>query len=52
MVEDLVDEMKVLSWHWILARVKVPTCLYYKWCWYQRLLSGVGISNTAIQISR
>jgi hypothetical protein len=29
----MVDEIKVLSWKWCLARLKVPPCLFYEWTW-------------------
>ena len=32
-VEELVDEVKVLSWRWFLARLKVSICFYYERCW-------------------
>jgi hypothetical protein len=31
--EELVVEIKVLSWRWMLQRMNIPTCLYYEWCW-------------------
>ena len=35
-VMNIVDEIKVLSWRWSLARLKIPACLYYEWCWNPR----------------
>jgi len=32
-VEEVVEEIKVLSWRWILSRTKFPVCLFYEWCW-------------------
>jgi len=32
-VEELVDEVKVLSWRWFLYRLKVSICFDYQWCW-------------------
>jgi hypothetical protein len=29
----LVDDVKVLSWKWSLARLKIPPCLFYEWQW-------------------
>jgi hypothetical protein len=29
----LVDEVKVLSWKWSLARLNLRPCLYYEWLW-------------------
>lgn len=31
-VEDIVEEIKVLSWHLTLNRIYIPACLY-EWCW-------------------
>jgi len=31
--EELVDEIKVLSWRWMLQRMNIPVCLYDEWCW-------------------
>jgi hypothetical protein len=31
--KGIVDEIKVLSWKWSLARLKLPPCLYYEWTW-------------------
>jgi len=36
-VEELVEEIKVLSWRWMLYRTNIPTCLFYEWCWNPRL---------------
>lgn len=32
-VDEMVDDIKVLSWRWMLQRMKIPVCLYYEWCW-------------------
>jgi hypothetical protein len=32
-VEKVVDEIKLLSWRWGLSRHKIPSCLFYEWCW-------------------
>ncbi|KAK2372436.1 hypothetical protein QL285_073568 [Trifolium repens] len=29
----IVDEVKVLSWKWSLARLKISPCLSYEWSW-------------------
>jgi hypothetical protein len=29
----LVDEGKVISWKWSLARLKLRPCLFYEWLW-------------------
>jgi len=31
--EEMVDQIKVLSWHWSLARLNMASCLFYEWCW-------------------
>jgi hypothetical protein len=31
--KEVVEEIKVLSWKWSLARLKVLSCLFYKWTW-------------------
>lgn len=31
-VDAIVDDVKVLSWRWLLSRTHVPTCLFYEWC--------------------
>lgn len=35
-VVELVEAIKVLSWRWMLSRLKGPACLYYEWCWCPR----------------
>jgi hypothetical protein len=32
-VDDVVDEVKVLAWRWVLGRIRIPACLYFEWCW-------------------
>lgn len=32
-VEEMVEEVKVLSWRWVLDRTNIPTCLFYEWNW-------------------
>jgi len=29
-VELIVEDIKVLSWRWVLNRLHIPTCLYYE----------------------
>jgi hypothetical protein len=29
----IVEDIKVLSWKWCLARLKVYPCMYYEWSW-------------------
>lgn len=33
MWDELVEEVKVMSWRWLLGRFNIPACMYYKWCW-------------------
>ena len=33
MVEEVVEEIKVLTWRWILSRTDLPVCLFFEWCW-------------------
>lgn len=35
-VVELVVAIKVLSWRWMLSRLKGPVCLFYEWCWCPR----------------
>jgi len=32
-VDELVDEVKVLSWRWTFNRINIPACMHYEWCW-------------------
>jgi len=32
-VEQIVEEVKFLSWRWVLKRMNISVCLYYEWCW-------------------
>jgi len=32
-VDELVDEVKALSWCWALNRLRIASCLFYEWCW-------------------
>lgn len=36
MWEELVDEIKVLSWRWLLGKHKGSVCMYYEWAWCPR----------------
>jgi hypothetical protein len=33
---ELVEEVKVVSWRWVLGRFNVPACMFYEWCWCPR----------------
>jgi len=39
-VEDLVEQVRVLSWQWSMSRLKIATCLFYEWCWNPRFCLG------------
>jgi hypothetical protein len=30
---EIVEEIRVLSWQWVLTRLKIPPCLYNEWSW-------------------
>lgn len=32
-VDEVVDEIKVLSWYWTMSRLRTPPCLFYEWTW-------------------
>jgi hypothetical protein len=32
-VEEIVEEIKVVSWRWFLSRTQLPVCLFYEWSW-------------------
>ena len=36
-VDVLVEEIKVLSWRWMLERMHTSSCLFYEWSWEPRL---------------
>jgi hypothetical protein len=31
--QEIVEEIKVLSWKWSLGRLKIYPCLFYEWLW-------------------
>jgi len=31
--EELVEEVKVLSWRWSFSRLNIQTCQFYEWVW-------------------
>lgn len=35
-VDELVDEVKALSWCWALSRLRIASCFFYEWCWNPR----------------
>lgn len=35
-VDEIIDEIKVLSWFWVLSRLKIASCLFYEWSWNPR----------------
>jgi hypothetical protein len=44
-VEEVVEEVKVLAWHWVLDKMTIPVCLYYGWCWDPIFLSRKGFGQ-------
>jgi hypothetical protein len=36
-VEEVIEEIKVLSWRWMLDRSSTPSCFFYEWSWNPRL---------------
>lgn len=34
--DEVVDEIKVVSWRWLLERFQGPSCLFYEWEWDPR----------------
>lgn len=36
-VDDIVENVKVLSWRWVLGRTHLPACLFFEWCWNPKL---------------
>lgn len=39
-VDELVEEVKVLSLIWSLQQFKTSPCLCYEWCWTLRIVCG------------
>jgi len=35
-VDEMVQDIKVLSWRWSLERIAMPSCMFYEWCWYPK----------------
>lgn len=35
-IDEMVDQFKVLSLQWSMNRLKIPTSLFYEWCWNPR----------------
>lgn len=33
-VEKIVEEIKVMSWRWMLNRTHNSACMFYEWCWH------------------
>jgi hypothetical protein len=31
--DELVEEVKVLSWRWLLSRFTTLSCMFYEWSW-------------------
>ncbi|RHN62811.1 hypothetical protein MtrunA17_Chr4g0051451 [Medicago truncatula] len=36
MWDELVEEVKVISWKWLLGRFNISACMFYEWCWSSR----------------
>jgi len=36
-VKNIMEVVKVLSWRWVLSRMHLPACLFFKWCWNPKL---------------
>lgn len=34
--EEIVEEVKVMSWRWIIGRTSTPSCMFYEWSWSPR----------------
>lgn len=34
--DEMVEEVKVLSWRWVLGRFNNPACMFYEWSWCPR----------------
>lgn len=32
-LEEIVEDIKLVSWQWVLSRLKSPPCLFYEWSW-------------------
>ena len=32
-VDEIVEEIKVMSWRWLLSRTNIPVCLFFEWSW-------------------
>jgi hypothetical protein len=30
---EVIEAIKLLSWRWGISRHKIPSCLFYEWCW-------------------
>ena len=34
--DEVVEEIKAVSWYWSLSRLRIASCLFYEWCWNPR----------------
>jgi hypothetical protein len=32
-VDEMVEQIKVVSWNWSINRLNIASCLFYEWCW-------------------
>lgn len=35
-VDEMVEDVKVLTWRWSSDRISMPPCMFYEWCWNPR----------------
>jgi len=40
-VDEIVDEIKAVSWFWALCRFKIVSFLFYEWTWSLGILESV-----------
>jgi hypothetical protein len=34
--DEVVEDIKAVSWCWSLSRLRIASCLFYEWCWNPR----------------
>jgi len=39
-IEEMVEDIKILSWRWMLSRLNCTPCLFYEWCWDPEIVYG------------
>jgi hypothetical protein len=30
-VDEIVEEIKIMSWKWSISRLRMPPCFFYEW---------------------